>query len=322
MKKFLQKIILLVILVVASMVCIDGLFLNIVSPQYLYGYDASIIDKINRIEMIEEPKIILVGNSNLAFGIDSEKIENSVGMPVVNLGLHGSLGNEFHESMAKKYIEKNDIVIVSHTDFDEYDRIVDPVLAWTVIENHYDLWGYVSHREYGKMFMAFPTYMNKAFFLFWNEEGNQRLNGIYTRNAFNKYGDNIYPRGKNETDFSADEYISIIGKDFIKRINQLNNYCKNKGATLLVAAYPICVGQYTPDRAEYEIFQDQLQKEIDCTVISDYRNYMLDYKYFYGNVLHLNDAGVSIRTELLIDDLLQWIEKKNECTLCHDLEIK
>lgn len=42
---------------------------------------------------------------------------------------------------------------MSHTDFDEYDRIVDPVLAWTVIENHYDLWDYVSHREYGKMFL-------------------------------------------------------------------------------------------------------------------------------------------------------------------------
>ena len=61
--------------------------------------------------MIEEPKIILIGNSNLAFGIDSEKIENSVGMPVVNLGLHGSLGNEFHESMAKKYIEKMTLLL-------------------------------------------------------------------------------------------------------------------------------------------------------------------------------------------------------------------
>ena len=69
-------------------------FLLHLSPQYLGNYQASLIDKVQRLESIHEPKIVLIGDSNLAFGIDSEKIEEAFDMPVVNMGLHGGLGNE------------------------------------------------------------------------------------------------------------------------------------------------------------------------------------------------------------------------------------
>lgn len=64
-------------------------FLLHLSPQYLGNYQASLIDKVERLESIQEPKIVLIGDSNLAFGIDSERIEEAFGMPVVNMGLHG-----------------------------------------------------------------------------------------------------------------------------------------------------------------------------------------------------------------------------------------
>ena len=70
-------------------------------PQYENGYCASLIDKVNRLKSINEPKIVLLGNSNLAFGIDSKMLEESMNMPVVNMGLHGGDGNAFHEEMAK-----------------------------------------------------------------------------------------------------------------------------------------------------------------------------------------------------------------------------
>lgn len=70
MKQFVEKIGVLLICTFGLMVIINGFFLHYISPQYFYGYDASIIDKVNRAESISEPKIILVGNSNLAYGIN------------------------------------------------------------------------------------------------------------------------------------------------------------------------------------------------------------------------------------------------------------
>ena len=77
------------------------IFFYSVSCQYQDNYNASLLDKVERLNNIHEPKIVLLGNSNLAFGIDSQMIEDELNMPVVNMGLHGSLGNAFHEEMAK-----------------------------------------------------------------------------------------------------------------------------------------------------------------------------------------------------------------------------
>ena len=76
---------------------------------------------------INEPKIVLVSNSNLAFGIQSDLIEDAFEMPVVNLGLHGGLGNAFHERMPLFNITIGDIIVISHLDYSDDDKISDSV---------------------------------------------------------------------------------------------------------------------------------------------------------------------------------------------------
>lgn len=49
----------------------------------------------------------------MAFGFQSEQIEEAFGLPVVNLGLHGGLGNAFHEEMAKINVCEGDIYYLS-----------------------------------------------------------------------------------------------------------------------------------------------------------------------------------------------------------------
>ena len=92
-----------------------------VMPQYLNNYQAALIDKNERLCSIDGPKIVLVGNSNLAFGIDSRALEEAFGMPVVNMGMHGGLGNAFNEQAAVQNVCKGDIVILSYSNFDDGD---------------------------------------------------------------------------------------------------------------------------------------------------------------------------------------------------------
>ncbi len=82
-------------------------------PQYLNNYMAALIDKNERLCSIDEPKIVLVGNSNLAFGINSAMIEEAFSMPVVNMGMHGGIGNPFNEQAAVQNVHEGDIVILS-----------------------------------------------------------------------------------------------------------------------------------------------------------------------------------------------------------------
>ena len=102
---------------------------KIVMPQYLLNYQAALIDKNERLCSIDEAKIVLVGNSNWAFGVDSEMLQEAMHMPVVNMGMHGGIGNPFNEQAAVQNIHEGDIVIISYSNFDDGDIIKNPELA-------------------------------------------------------------------------------------------------------------------------------------------------------------------------------------------------
>lgn len=284
-------------------------YFNHVMPQYDGEYNSALIDKVERLESIDEPKIVLLGNSNLAFGMDSPLLEENMGMPVVNMGLHGGVGNAFHEEMARLNVHEGDIYILCHTDFSDNDTIEDPTLTWLTIENHYSLWRILRKKDVLPMMKAFPNYVKKSFDLYISDTGNQDVGGVYSRSSFNAYGDVSVLREGTIIDFDTPVEPPLINDTTINRINKLNKWLNQRGATLLVASYPIGNGDMTADPSQFVSFQEELAAKLDCTIISNYTDYMFDYSYFYDTYYHLNTAGVELRTQQLIKDLQHWKEE-------------
>lgn len=314
MKKFLLK--LLCLFAVAFAALIFGIaVLFFAAPQYKYSYNASLIDKIDFLKKSSSPKIILCGNSNLAFGINSKLIENEFGMPVVNLGLHGGLGNAFHEEAAKLNIQAGDILIVCHSWYSDDDKISDPLLAWTTLENNFGLYKILRRKDFFDMVKAFPKYAEKTLMLWITKKGNKIPADCYTRTGFNENGDLIYPReyDKNLFDDSVHSSVPQINDVCAKRLNRLSEYCAKKNATLLVAGFPIMQrsGEVL-DRNEYENFQMNLAEKLDCRIISDFTDYIYDESLFYNTNLHLTNEGAEIRTKQLVNDLKKYFESTRE----------
>ncbi len=283
-------------------------YVNHILPQYKYGYDAALIDKVNRLESIKEPKIVLLGNSNVSFGMNSELLEEAMGMPVVNMGLHGACGNAFHEDMAKLNIVPGDIYVLCHGNFNDDNSIPDPVNTWLVLENHYHLWRILRIEDLMPMAKAFPIYLKKSLNLYSAGIGNESTEGVYSRNAFNKFGDVGVKRVGSKYTFVDTVYPAGIGSITVNRINKLNEYIQERGGTLVVAGYPIGKGSLTVSEQQFVDFQKELENELECPVISNYLDYMYDYKYFYDTYQHLNSEGADLRTKQLIDDLKRWID--------------
>ena len=308
MKRFFCKLVIYILATALVYSIITISVITVISPQYSGGYQASFEDKLNRLESLDSPKIILVGNSNLAFGMDSKMLSEKMGMPVVNLGLHGDLGNVFHENMAKLNIGQGDLVIVCHSDYDDTGKIINPAMAWITIENHYDHWGVISPRDIPDMAVSMPKYIERALGLYVERKGNLETEDAYCRSAFNEYGDNVYPRP--ERICSIEEFEDPKEPEYsvecVSRLNDLNGYCEAYGATMLVAGFPIADGKYALSTDVYKDFRKELDEELDCTIISDFSDYMYDYDYFYDSPLHLTDYGVKMRTEQLIEDLERW----------------
>lgn len=283
----------------------------VIMPQYLQNNQASLIDKVNRLESLQGPKIVLVGNSNLPFGIVSQNIEEAFQMPVVNMGLHGGVGNAFNEQAAKINVQEGDMIILSPSSFDDDDIIKNPELAWITIENHPKLYRFIRGKDIPDMIRAYPSYLRKCIGLWTNSIGNFTEDSIYTRKMYNEYGDNISERPESLPELEFDQVqVPKIGREYVERINQLNAYVTQRGATLVIAAYPIAYYENAPAKEEYAAFEQELRAKVDCPVISDYTEYCMEPELFYNTYLHLTNEGATIRTEMLIKDIENFLEKK------------
>lgn len=283
------------------------IFFYNISGQYQENYNASLIDKVKRLNSINEPKIVLLGNSNLAFGIDSRLIEEELEMSVVNMGLHGGLGNAFHEEMAKINVTKGDIYVLCHTSYNSPNKIENLELCWITLENNFELYQILRYEDIWPMIKAYPVYLKKCINLLTTDiPESTNIDSVYSRKAFNIYGDVSIERTKNKYDFSRELSVPSIDIETAERINKLAEWLNSKEATLVVAGYPIADGNMTPAKKEYEKFQLELENLLECDVISNFTDYMFDYKYFYDSEYHLTTDGVKLRTDQLIEDLKRW----------------
>lgn len=283
-------------------------FLLHLSPQYLGNYQASLIDKVQRLESIHEPKIVLIGDSNLAFGIDSEKIEEAFDMPVVNMGLHGGLGNAFHEEMTRLNVTEGDIYIICHCSYSDDGLLKNSELAWITLENHPSLWKILRKEDYLPMIKSYPVYLKKCIALWLTDSGNKMDEGVYSRAAFNEYGDIEWADNGQEYIFKdGDIFVPQISDNVCERLNDLNIYLQERGATLLIAGYPITKNETTPEAELYIKFQKELEEKLDVPVISDFTDYFYPENYFLNTEYHLNTMGKKARTNQLISDMKRYL---------------
>lgn len=285
-----------------------GLLLVII-PEYKDGYMGSLLDKYDRIMNIKDPKVVLIGNSNLIFGIDSRILEEELGMPVVNMGLHGGLGNAFHERMIQFNVVPGDIYVVCNTTYWDEDCIDDPVLGWIAVENHPRLWKLVKSSDYADMYEAFSTYIKHALL----HHANYEDYSDKTRYDFNQYGDNGQEREHSGFEIEGDLYPMTIGDNDVSRINEWNSYVRERGAYLVVAGYPILDCEQRVSDEYYIEAQIGLANNLECDYISDFRDYLYPYEMFDGTRYHLTSEGARIRTRQLAQDIKMW--KKTNCSL-------
>ncbi len=303
-----KKILFFVKLIVLTLGLFVFCFL-VVMPQYTGNYQAAMLDKVQRLKSTEGPKIVLIGNSNLTFGIDSRMLEEAFGMPVVNMALHAGTGNAFNEQVAKYNVNEGDIYVIAHTNYDDEDIIKNQMLAWITIENHWELYSLIRPEDWPQMIKAYPTYLRKCLTMWRTETGNRESDDCYRRSAFNEYGDIYYPRPESVggIDFSS-VTINHMSAAAANRLNELGSYLEERGAKMVIAAYPVAVYEKTPTEEEYYEMGREMSELLNYPVISDFRDYRIDQSYFYDTHTHLTDEGARIRTEQFIEDLQDYLD--------------
>ena len=281
--------------------------------QYNNTYYAALAKQYDRLKSINEEKVILVGGSNVAFGMDSELFYELYGKPMVSFGLYGSFGVKVMMDLSKVNINKGDIVILSPEISTQALSLyfgAESMLKAT--ESRKDILMHIDRENIKDLAGAFYEYsLTKVK----NKKNNEQfdLSGIYRNDTVNEYGEidktvferlgNVLPTGYISEDVSYD--YTRIDKEFIDYVNEYNKYIQSKGATLYYSFSPVngrAVNPVTIRDDTYDYY-DYLVYSLDCEVISDPYDYIFDYRYFYDTNFHLNDSGVILRTAQPVRDL-------------------
>lgn len=302
MKKFITKIIIILFFIILPFLVLELLIINM-NPIYNDSFSSALIDKVERLEDIDEQKIILVGGSSLPFGIDSELIEKHIGSEIVNFGLYANLGTKIMLDLSKININKEDIVIIApELNEQTYSLYFNPIATLEAIEENILLSYDLPIGDQIKLFYnSYKFGLNKL-----SVDSNINLVEPYTRSAFNEYGDIKTERPYNNMPLLYDKSMMInindnlINNEFIDYINDYINYCKNKGAYVYFTFSPMNELAIS-DNSNYALFNKLIREKLDCEIMGNVEDFIYDSKYFYDTNFHLNDAGSVLHTKHIIE---------------------
>ena len=290
------------------------------------NYYLAIVDKHKALETTPQPRIILVGGSNVAFGIDSEKMEHELHLSVVNTGLYAGVGLPYQLSDLKPYLKDGDTIIIIpeySQFFDDKDTgEVEPLAAMIGINPLSILYLHPkSMREIPLIGVTlfrhkanFALDVAESFFLSIPDSHDQREDAIkddknfsYSRQGFNQYGDEVSHWNytvQYDENYSTGSYLgNKINYDQIELLNEFHHYAEKRNISVYLSFSPIDQNEYQKNLTAYNQFHHTLKRNVSLPILGTIEEFSFPRAFFFDTKDHLNYQGVENRTEKLIFEI-------------------
>ena len=298
-----------VLLLTAAMIAL--LFLTI-GPDPTHYFAGSRL-QMDLLKNTPSPRIILVGGSNVSFGIDAERMQRVLGIPVINDGLHAGLGVAPLREL-EEVLHPGDVVILSleyhlFSSRDVMDGDITFLSDW--IE-------YVPRRI---KFLSDPWEEAPALYATMlqrkvNRQVNTYLFGgslddvrdVFVGTRYNSNGDfigHLHQASTPRRRISAEPYpVSAIQKHIFIFLEQFHQTALEKGAEVYFEA-PASRKTNCENTGEASManFFKVFEEQSSIPVLTPLEEVCLPDKYFFDTAYHLNAEGRQLRTERLIQNL-------------------
>ena len=141
----------------------------------------------------DKPRLILVGGSAAAFGVDSALLARELpDYQPVNFGLYAALGTRVMLDLSIKELRPGDLVVIMPEQ--QRQALSDTVGAdafWQAVDGDFSALACLHARDFGPLLGAFPRFAGAKFRYFLT--GAPSPDGVYRRGSFNAVGDVVNP---------------------------------------------------------------------------------------------------------------------------------
>jgi hypothetical protein len=299
MRKFVAEIVIFVLLQAGILWAIWG-----ACPRRSDHYAAASIDKRGRLGAARSPRLVLVGGSTVAFGMDSRVFE-AAGYHPVNMGHNRSLGLHFMLAQVESELREGDVVIVAP----EYPILWGEGVDETIITH-------LEHDPAGIRLLDLATgrRLCDAGLVWIARKLRCALHQLstdapirYSRHDFDAHGDFVRHRGRPPSNDPPAAVKWPAGRlDISPRIQRLNEFharCETVGAWCAFACPPIRVDSLRAGRSVLDELEQQLDAALDMPVILSAEASAYPASAFHDAGDHLTEAGAVERSQQLLSRL-------------------
>lgn len=272
------------------------------------GYNSVVQTKYDNLINTKSPKIIIIGGSSAAFGINEDILEEATGLPVVNLGVHVAMGGLFNTEISKGNIKSGDIVLLGYEyQWGQHDYFHDIGVEQVMsgIDSRIDMYQYIPINKWDQIMGYLFTFASKKLRF-------EPPTGTYTRASFNEDGAMILKRDNfviDDYQHKIDTYGNVTGEKLVisqeskEYLKKYKSYVENRGASVYFIAPPLLDEAYQDSLDKLTQMVNNEEEQIGIPYISNPIDYLFSSDFMFDTIYHCNSKGEEHRTQLLIDDL-------------------
>ncbi len=309
LKKFLVKTLFFIFGLVVLLVA--ALFVPAKSGRQNMLYTQ--IDKNESLKKTPGPRIIFVGGSNLAYGLDSKSIKDTFNINPINTGVHINIGLKYMLANTLQYAKPGDIIILSAEYQQFYGNLANGEgelfsLVTDIVPQSRNLLDYKQVFTLIKLWPEYAQSKLRPILLFYKFPKNSGV-GRYDRAAFDTFGDATAHwklPGENPKPYPA--ITGEINTDALEALIKFKNKIALKKAQLYITFPGYQKSSY--QNSVTNILQvKEVLKDNKFQLISSPEEYIIPDSLIFDTPYHLTKKGVDYRTKLLIQDLKKVIKR-------------
>ncbi|HRE43106.1 MAG TPA: hypothetical protein PKY87_03960 [Terricaulis sp.] len=284
-----------------------------------------------------EHKIVLVGGSNLSYGVDSGLLERATQCPVVNMGMNGFFGVRFMLEEVKPYLNPGDTVVIAF----EHETYVRPAegspesllvvtkanprtlqaLSLQQIFSVAMRYPYAAHQKMLRLLGDQTHAIGRALGLAAAQdevdgEAPLTISQIESFSGFDARGDLVshlnidWPDPpKEEEDVPAFEMTPeafALMEDFVEDMSE-------RGVRVIVSYSAAEREFYEKHREAIESWDARFRENPAFVVPRSPSDYVFDASMHFDTVYHLNAEGRAIRSQMLAEDIVGVFPGASAC---------
>ena len=281
------------------------------------SYLAATFDKHALLESAPSPRIIFVGGSSTAMGIDCPTVREILPeYHPVNMGLNAFLGLEFMLGEVSDDIRRGDVIVLSP----EYELFLRDPGTYTVFE-------VVDMRPQSLAYLGWKKTADLGLVYF----GRLAHNGIkglkgrksskaippYTRDGFDAYGDLVSHRTGSVPRPPALR-VQYLGLDpqtpawldeMIDRLNEFSALCARRGARVVFVYPPFAESHFKQFRPAIMTIADRLEAGMDIPILNIPREAVEPDEQFFDSSYHLIGSGAVARSREIAVRLKVFLQR-------------